>query len=239
MQAAYVSPSAREAGAQASRWERVTLASGAVAGALYLAGAAIFIGVVVPHMPAIDAPVAERAAFYAQQSGSLLYRLVSYCGEAQMAFLILFFGGLFGLLRRAEGDNGPLAPAVFVAGSAIAVISPLAIMIEDNLLLGFAAAHADPTIVSGFDGLGPLSFALSGFPQAIVLLGTAALLMSQRSIPSWIGWFGVALAVLGLLGTGTLVAGELFPLAALSTLLFRVWLVALSLALVRSTNSLE
>lgn len=233
MQAVYASSSAHETGAQASRWERVTLASGAIAGALYLAGAAIFLGFVAPHMPAMDAPVADQAAFYAQQSGSMLYRLVSYFGQAQMAFLILFFGGLYGVLRRAEGDSDSLAAAVMVAGSAIAVITPLAIMLEDHLLLGLAAAHADPVVVRAFDGMGPLSFALSGFPQAVVLGGTAALLLSRRLIPAWIGWFGVALAVLGLLGTGTLISVAFFPLAALTTLLFRVWLVALSLALVR------
>src|SRR5689334_23780717 len=85
-----------------SRWERLALASGAVAAALYLAGAALFIVTVAPHLPPLDAPAAERAAFYAQQSHSLIYRLVSYLGEAQMAFLILFFGGLFGLVRRVE-----------------------------------------------------------------------------------------------------------------------------------------
>jgi len=187
-------------------------------------------------MPAIDAPAAQQAAFYAQQSENLLYRLVSYFGQAQMAFLILFFGGLFGVLRRAERGSGGLAAAVFVAGSAIAVITPLAIMIENHLLLGLAAAGADPVIVRAFDGMGPLSFALSGFPQAVVLGGTAAILVSQRLIPSWIAWFGVGVGVLGIVGTGTLVSADLFPFAALSTLLFRIWLLALSVALVHSTR---
>jgi len=191
---------------------------------------------VVPHMPAIGAPAAQQAAFYAQQSENLLYRLVSYFGQAQMAFLLLFFGGLFGVLRRAERGSGALSAAVFVAGSAIAVITPLTIMIENHLLLGLAAASADPLIVRAFDGLGPLSFALSGFPQAVVLGGTAAILMSRQLVPSWIAWFGVAVGVLGLIGSGTLVSVDLFPFAALSTLLFRVWLLALSIALVRSTR---
>jgi hypothetical protein len=215
----------------------LTLASGAVAAAIYLAGAALFIGFVVPHMPPLDAPAADQAAFYAEQSRSLIYRLVSYAGQAQMAFLILFFGGLFGVLRRAEQGGGSLAAAVFMAGGAIAVISPLAIMIEDHLLLGLAAAGADPLTVRAFDGLGPRSFALSGFPQAVVLGGTAAILLPQRLIPRWIGWFGVALGVIGLIGTGTLGTANLFPITALATLLFRVWLLATSVALLRSTRT--
>jgi hypothetical protein len=237
MHTTYTSSMARETSEQASRWEPLALASGAVAAAIYLAGAALFIGFVVPHMPPIDAPAAQHAGFYAEQSQSLIYRLVAYSSEAQMAFLLLFFGGLFGVLRRAERGGDALAAAVFMAGSAIAVISPLANMFENHLLLGLAAAGSDPLTVRAFDGLVPLSFALSGFPQAVVLGGTAATLLSQRLIPRWIGWFGIALGVVGLIGTGTLVIADLFPIAALSTLLFRVWLLALSVALFRSTRS--
>jgi hypothetical protein len=236
MQTTYTAAAARTVPEQASRWERLTLASGAVAAALYLAGAALFIGFVAPHLPAMDAQPAVQAAFYAEQSRSIIYRLVSYSGESQMAFLILFFGGLLGVLRRAERGAGSLATAVFAAGCAIAVITPFAILLEDHLLLGFASAGVDPLIVRSFDGLGPLSFALSGYPQAVVLAGTAALLW--RQIPRWISWLGIAVAVIGLISTGTPMMVELFPFAALSTLLFRVWLFALSIALVRRSGTI-
>jgi hypothetical protein len=74
MQTVYAPTNARDAAQLVSRWERLTLASGAVAAGLFLAGAAIFIGTVVPHMPAMDAPAAQQAAFYAQQSENFLYR---------------------------------------------------------------------------------------------------------------------------------------------------------------------
>jgi hypothetical protein len=153
MQTAYAPTTAHDAAEHILRWERLTLGSGAIAAGIYLAGAAIFIGTIVPHLPAMGAPAAQQAAFYAQQSQNLLYRLVSYFGQAQMAFLILFFGGLFGLLRRAERGSGALAAAVFVAGSAIAGITPLAIMFEDHLLLGLAAAGADRVLVCAFGDL--------------------------------------------------------------------------------------
>jgi hypothetical protein len=228
---------ARDTVEQASPWERLALGSGIVAAGLVLSAAALFISFIVPQMPPLDAPAAQAAQFYAKMSQSAIYRLVSYLGEAQMPFLILFFSGLFGVLRRAEGSSGPLAVAVMAAGMTLAIIAPLAIMIEDNLLLNAAAAGADPLVVRSFDGLGPLAFALSGFPQAIVLAGTAALILSRQLAPRWIGWLGFILAGLSLIGTGTLEIHALFPVAALAMLLFRLWVLALSIALLRSSQT--
>ncbi len=53
---------------QPSRWERPALAAGIIAAALYIAATALFIGYILPDMPPMDAPAAEAATFYAQQS---------------------------------------------------------------------------------------------------------------------------------------------------------------------------
>ncbi len=235
MQTTYTPTSARAA--TSARWERLALASGAVAAGMFLAGAALFIGFVAPHMPALDAQPTEQVAFYALQAHNPIYRLVSYLGEAQMPALLLFFGGLLGVLRRAERGEGALSMAVFAAGVAIAVIAPLTIMIEDHLLLSMAMLPIDPLVVRSFDGLGPVAFGLSGYPQALVLLGTAALL--GRQLPRWITWLGLLTAALCAVASGTPVLAQLFPFAALSALLFRVWLLALSITLLRRAGSAE
>lgn len=223
---------------QPSRWERISLASGIVAAALFIAATAIFTGFIAPGMPPIDAPPEEFASFVADPSQAVPGALYLYLSAAQIAFVVLFFGGLFGVLRRAEGGSGSLAAAVFAAGLAIALITPLATMIEDHLLSEFAENGVDPAATQAVDGIAPLSLALSGFPQAVVLGGTAALLLSRRFAPRWLGWVGLALGVLVLIGTGTLVVGpSLFPITALGTLLFWVWILALSVALLRSPRT--
>jgi hypothetical protein len=222
---------------QSSRWERMTLASGIVAAALFIAATAIFIGFIAPGMPPIDAPAEEFASFVAESSRSVPSALFSYLSAAQTTFVVLFFGGLFGVLRRAEGGSGALATAVFAAGLAIAIITPLATMIETHLLDGFALGGVDPAATKAVDGIAPLSLALSGFPQAVVLGGTAALLLSRRFVPRWLGWAGLALGALSLVGTGTLVVGpSLFPITALGTLLFWIWILALSVALLQRSD---
>ncbi len=220
-----------------SSWERLAFASGMLAAALYIASAAIFAAFVVSQMPPMDAPASQVAAFYAEQSRGILYRLVSYMGQAEMPLLMLFFGGLYGVLRRAEGGSGSLAAAVFAAGIAGAVILPIIIVVENHVLLGLAAAGGDPLTVRAFDGMGPVAFGLIGFAQALVAGGTAALLRSQSSAPRGLTGLTYAVVLVSLVGTGTQVLAGLFPIAALATLLFRIWIVVLSVVLLRGARS--
>lgn len=223
---------------QSSRWERMTLASGIVAATLFIAATAIFVGFIAPGLPPVDAPPEEFASFVAEPGQVVPDALYLYLVAAQLAFVVLFFGGLFGVLRRAEGGSGSLAAAVFAAGLAIAIITSLANVVEDHLLTGFAENGVDPAVTQAVDGIGPLSLALSGFPQAVVLGGTAALLLSRRFAPRWLGWVGFALGALVLVGTGTLVVGpSLFPITALGTLLFWLWILALSVVLLLNTRT--
>lgn len=216
-----------------ARFDRLTFASGIVSSVVFLVGAVLFIGVIAPQMPSFGSPAEQMATFYREMGRDGIYRTISYLGEMQMMLLLVFFGGLFGVLRQAEDGNAALSFAVFAAGIALAVILPLAIYIEDHLMLGFAARRIDPVIVAAIDGLGPLAFALGGFPQTVILVGTALLLYRDAIVPRPILWFGVFVAVVGLAGTGTLVRGALFPVSSLAMILFRIWLLALSIALFR------
>jgi hypothetical protein len=228
-----MNPIADDASEQRSPWERACLTSGILSAIAHIAFLAIFIGLIAPSMPPLDAPAAQAAAFYAEQSRNPIYLLVSYLFQAQLLFLLPFFGGLYGVLRRAEGGSGALAATVFASGVAVAVISPLAEMIEHHLLLGLAAAQADPIVVRGFDGMAPVSFALGGFPQALVLGGVAALLLRRGRVPRWLGWSGLGLAALSLIATGTLITPDMVFFGMGAALLFKLWIMALSIVLLR------
>jgi hypothetical protein len=216
-----------------SPWERACLASGGAAAIAHLAFLAIFIALIAPSMPPLDAPAVQAAAFYAEQSRSPIYLLVSYLFQAQILLLLPFFGGLYGVLRRIEGGSGALAATIFAAGVALALLSPLTEMIEHHLLLGLAAAGADPIVVRGFDGMAPVSFALGGFPQALVLAGTAALLLRNSTMSRWLGWSGLGLAALSLVATGTLITPAMVFVGMGVALLFKLWILALAIVLLR------
>ncbi len=221
----------RAAEAGTSGLDRLGLACGVAAAAAYVAAATLFVAMILPKMPPMDAPAAARVAFYASMHGNAAYQCISYLGELQLVLLIPFFGGLLGVLRRAEGETGALSLTVFAAGVALAILGPVAILIEDHLLLGLAAAGADAAVVTAIDGLVPLAIALGGFPQALVLAGTAVLLPRHALGPRWLARLGHAIAVLSLVGTGTLVSGAMFPVSHVASLLARLWLLALALVL--------
>jgi hypothetical protein len=220
----------------APRFVRVAAACGIAAAALYLLAFALFFALVFPELPALGAPAAERAAFYAEMSRDSLYKGISYLAQLQMPLLLVFFGGLSGVLRRAEGGDGGLSTTVAGAGVALVLVVSVAIAFEDHLMLGMAAAGADPRVVASIDGLAPKAFALGGFAQAIIVFGVAALLVPVRALPRWLAWAGAVVGVVALLGTLTLMRGMFYPAAALGMLLFRVWLLGLGVAMLRAAG---
>jgi hypothetical protein len=147
----------------------IGFSGGIISSAMVLLATALFITFVVPSLPPLDASVAESAAFYALMHSNAFYRSVSFLGEAQMIPFLLFIGALYSVLRRAVRNSGALSTALMLAGAALAMWTPLVIMLEDHLLLGSAVAGVEPTIVKSVDGMGPLVFALGGFPQALLL----------------------------------------------------------------------
>ena len=111
--------------------------------------------------------------------------------------------------------------------------------------LALAFEHAAPpeqaVLAAVFDGLntylgnyigeflGELSFSL------FFLLTSIVWLQAPR-LHRWIGWLGVATAVLGLLGMFRNVTGAVAPIAALNNYLLPLFMIVLGIALVRSAT---
>lgn len=217
---------------QPSPYEPLMLAGGIVAGICFIASMGLFVGLVAPGMPPIDAAPAVKAAFYATQAASPVYTWTRLLIFAQLAPLAMLFGGLYPVLRRAEGGGGALASAVLAAGLFASLLSPVSELVEGHMLLGLAAAGADPLVTVGFDGMTPVAFGLSGIPQLVVLVGVG-LLLGGRLVPRWVAWLGYLTAALGLLGAAVIAAQPLFFLGILGAILYKVWMIALSVALLR------
>jgi hypothetical protein len=216
------------------RWERVALASGLLFVAVQVATVVFNVAFFLTTHPPIDASPQETARGFAEHA--TMVEVGTYLYVLHMPFWLLFLGGLFGVLRRAEGGSGVLSVSVLGAGVAMAVIASMGAVVS-SLTPTIGQLGGDAATVKAIDAMTPLALALSAFPRAVLLGATSAVLLEGRIVPRWIGWTGLALGLISLVSTGTLVAPALFPFLALGTLLFVVWVAALTIALLRSTRT--
>lgn len=220
---------------QPSRWEPLALASGIVFAVLQITAIVFALVFFLSQLPAVGAPVAEWAEALAQIP-TMTVRVTDYLLLLPVPFFLLFLGGLFGVLRRAEGGSGTLAVSALGAGIAMAMTWPMGILVA-GLSSGIVADGGDLATAWALDGMAPLSLALSAFPRTVLLAATSLLLLDSRLVPRWMGLLGLVLAVASLIGTGMLLLPDMFPVLALVTLIFELWILALSVSLVRSERS--
>jgi hypothetical protein len=220
---------------QSPRWERIALASGIAFMVAQVGALIVFSTTLLPRMPAIDAPVAERAAFFAEHGDLLI--LNNYLLVLPVPFFLVFLGGFYSFLRRNEGSAGALAAIAFAAGITMAMVWPLGIVIT-NVGVEIARGGGDAATVSALDAMAPYTLALSALPKAVMLAASSILILHTRIAQRWIAWAGFLLAGVTLAGSGTLMVGDLFPLLGLASLLFYVWIGAVTISLLRGTRSM-
>ncbi len=218
---------------QPFRWERLALASGILFAAVQIATVAFNVVFFLTTHPPMDASPQETARGFAQQE--TMVEIGTYLYVLQVPFWLLFLGGLFGVLRRAEGGSEALSVSVLGAGVAIVVIASMGALIS-ALTPTIGQLGGDAATVKAIDGMTPLALALSAFPRAVLLVATSVVLLESHMAPGWIGWTGLALGLISLVTTGTLVAPALFPILVIGTLLFVLWVLALTVALLQSTR---
>ncbi len=215
---------------QSSRWERLALLSGVLFAAVQLAVIVFALGVVVPTHAPVGAPPTETAAALARHAS--LVAVGTYLYTLPMPFLLLFLGGLFSALRRVEGGGGAFSAAALAAGIAGSIITPFGALLS-GLSARVAVLGGDPAVVTELDSITPLATALAAFPHAVLLGTTSALLLASRLASRRVARFGLVLMLLALASTLTMVVDQLFPLVALEMLLFPIWVLALSVSLLR------
>lgn len=215
-------PSRSPRGPAQPRWERfaplgapgflVTLVLGAVA--------------VGASPPAGDAPAAEIATYFAEhQGGHLANTFLSALG----AFVLYpwFLASLWRAIRQVEGERGLCAPAVLIAG--VALLGPLAIQVAG---WGAAALQAgdqrDPAVAATLFDLGSTGFLIFPLPAAVVVVATTLADRSGPLLPVWLARAGLPVA-------GVMVLGA-FPFGQFMFALFGLWLIAVTVALMRSSD---
>jgi hypothetical protein len=153
------------------------------------------------------------------------------------ALLLVFVGGLRAFLARAEGQDPRLASVVVAAGAVAAGL----LLVQAAIVVALTALRGNEVGVhaQGSAWAARALFYLEGavgdmvlFPFAVLLAAAAVVLLRTRVLPGWLGWVGVALAVLvGTLAVGLPAGLDIAPLDQVIALLALAWLAGLAFCL--------
>jgi hypothetical protein len=184
---------------------------------------------VLPHAGSPTDPALQRGERVLDAEA--LYRFGNYAFMLAGTLLLGFLGAVGVRLRRVDG-SGVLATVAVASGALLSLIWPLGGLLHD-VALETAVGGADVRILAGWDAVAPFSLAFSVLPRLFFI---AAVVQALRlsGTGRWLQRVGVVLLPLSLVGSATLVSGAMFPVLAISTLGYELWVGALAWHWLRS-----
>lgn len=209
-------------------WPRFQAASGilfALSGGLPLA--------LLPPPPVFGTPTREIIAYYTTYGS--VFVIVTYLGIVSTGFFLVFLAYLHSIVKQPGEPTKSLTALALCAGSIWAAI----FLIFSGLILSFpalAANASDAAILQAFSDLTDIGFAANFMPAALLVSAVAMMLVGSVWIPHWIGFAGLAVALLQLLASLSLIirsgpfaaAGLIYNIAFTA---FVLWMLALSVLL--------
>ncbi len=160
-----------------------------------------------------------------------LYRVGNYAFMVAGSLLLGFLGAVGFRLRRAD-PTGVLSSVAVGAGILLALIWPLGGLLH-SVALEVGDSGADLRILGAWDAVAPFSLAFSVFAR-VFFVGALVLGLRAMNTSPWLRRTGVLLIVLSLAGSATLLTSALFPLLALSTLGYEIWIGVLAWSWLRT-----
>jgi hypothetical protein len=179
--------------------------------------------VVLPHGGSPGDPAVERG--HHVLDAETFYRAGNYAFMLAGMLLLGFLGVVHTRLRAAD-STGVLATVGVAAGTLLALVWPFAGVLHD-VALDTATAGADVRILAGWDSVAPYSLAFSALPR-LFFIGAIVLAMRVSGSSPWLQRIGFVLLPVSLVGSATLLSGALFPVLALSTLGYELWVGAVA-----------
>jgi len=173
---------------------------------------------VLPHEGLPSDPALERG----QQAlaAADVFRLGNFLFMAAGTLLLGFLGAVHVRLRRAD-DSGTLAAVAVASGALLALIWPLTGILHD-VALDTAATGADVRILAAWDAIAPYGLAFSVFAR-VFFMGAITLGLRAAGGTPWLVRSAFVIIAVSLIGSATLISGALFPVLALSTIAYEVW----------------
>jgi hypothetical protein len=177
-----------------------------------------------PSYNSSDAAVSE----FWGDSGNRRQLLVA---ELALAFggiaLLWFLGGFRIVLRRAEGDPARLATIAFAGGVALSALLFVKNAVEAGITLALEWEQGftlDPDVYRALNAVFLGLLIHEGFAAAVMVGAASLVVLSTGVLTRWLGWTGVAVALIAL-------ASWLIP--GVPLILVLAWILAASVLMLR------
>ena len=218
-----IDSSAPGTSADAAGLARVSARFGVAFTACQLGVMVLMATLVLPHAGSPSDPAVQRGANVLDAETA--YRLGNYAFMIAGTLLLGFLGVVQLRLRRVD-SSGILATLALASGTLLALVWPFAGVLHD-VALDTATSGADVRILAGWDSVAPYALAFSVLPR-LFFVGAIVLGLRLAGTSPWLQRVGIALLPLSLVGSATLLTGALFPVLALSTLAYELWVGAVA-----------
>jgi hypothetical protein len=215
-----------------SKWERWSALGGILFVVLVVAAAVLPGEPPKPGDPAIDV---SRWVTDNEQA----LRWAAYLSALAAVPLLWWLGGLWRMMRRAEGGS----PRLAVAALGGAVFSG-ALSVAASVVLSTVAIYGARELGSGIRFFYLLSTGMSGAALlgiAVFVGSISALAIRTQVLPAALGWFGALVALAAVLG-GAMVAStrdEYFVLAMIAYIGASLWILITSVIMLRGQREPE
>ena len=211
------------------KWRRCGFVCGIAYVALAIVGSDVLAG--RGEAPGLDATQDRIGGYVANNPPTVQEWAGGYIEVLALLFFVCFLASLWSFLHRAEGANGVLATTTLGAGL-VAVAVKFAGFPAAATLSFRASEGVDSQLAAALMDMNNFSFVLTGALNAVVLMGTAAIVIQTLALPRWLGWSAVVIALGLLAGGAAATSGTIF----LPMLLYLVWVVVASVILFRRTK---
>jgi len=179
--------------------------------------------------PKVSDPDLKIVAFTRDNRDEL--RIASYLAGLGIAFFLFFLGVVWTRLRHAEGGSGRLAGTAGMAGATAAAIAAVGFAIS-----AYGALH--PADSADTYRTATVVFGIFGFAALVFVEAASLVILRTKFLPAWLGWLGLLSALLWLVA-GAAVSTEddtIFALGFAAFLVWALWLLVLSVLLVRTPD---
>jgi hypothetical protein len=180
--------------------------------------------------PKVSDPDAKIIKFTKDNRDAL--RVAAYLAGLSMVFFLFFLGAVGSRLRRAGAGSGRLAATAVMGGVALAAIAGTA-----NGISAYGALH--PLESAGTYRLATVVFGFVGFAAVVFTEATSLVIVRTKFLPAWLGWVGGLIALLWLVSSASVATEDdtFFAIGFVAFLAWALWIVVLSVTLVRTTDS--